>query len=145
MIRHNMCGRMRKWFICLVLVSATLGAACSSSEEPPEESEDRPRVSELPRPTTGPYVSVAVDNHFHDVHPEDDIQITADRPFVIKNQGRNLHNVTIPGTGIDFDVRPGKQLYLAPVGHELGLGEHTIVCKYHADQGMSGKLTVVTE
>ena len=134
---------MRKSLVCLVLVAAAFAAGCSSADESPEEASETPRVSELPQPTTGPYVSVAVDNHFHDVHPEDDIEITADRPFVIKNEGRNLHNVTIAGTGIDFDIRPGKQLYIEPVGDELGIGTHTITCKYHADQGMTGRLTVV--
>jgi plastocyanin len=31
------------------------------------------------------------------------------------------------------------------VGEELGVGPYTIVCKYHADQGMTGRLTVVAE
>ena len=136
---------MRKSLVCLVLVAATLAAGCSSDGESPEEASETPRVSELPQPTTGPYVSVAVDNHFHDIHPEDDIEITANRPFVIRNDGRNLHNVTIETVNFEFDIRPGRQIYLDPVGQELGLGEHTIVCKYHADQGMTGKITVVAE
>jgi hypothetical protein len=138
---------MRKSLFCLVLVAAALAAGCSSAEEPRNgaESNGRPRVSELPQPTTGPYVSVAVDNHFHDVHPEDDIEVAADRPLVIKNQGRNLHNVTIETVGFDHDIRPGREIRLEPVGDELGLGVHTIVCKYHADQGMTGRLTVVAE
>jgi hypothetical protein len=136
---------MRKSLVCLVVVLSAFGAGCSSSEDPPENADDRPRVSELPQPTTGPYVSVAVDNHFHDIHPEDNIEIAANRPFVIRNDGRNLHNVTIETIGFDFDIRPGRQIYLEPVGQELGLGEHTIVCKYHSDQGMTGKITVVAE
>ena len=140
-----MCGRMRKSLICLTVVAAMFGAACSSQEEPPEKSTDRPRVSELPQPTTGPYVSVSVDNHFHDVHPEDDIEIAADRPFVFKNQGRNLHNVTVRSAGIDVDIRPGDEIAFDPVGEELGVGAITIVCKYHSDQGMTGQFTVVAE
>lgn len=140
-----MCGRMRKSLVRLAVVAAVLGAGCSSSEEPPDRSRDRPRVSELPQPTTGSYVSVAVDNHFHDVHPEDDIEIAADRPFVIRNDGRNLHNVTIRSAGINVDIRPGDQVAFDTVGEELGVGAHTIVCKYHADQGMTGRLTVVAE
>jgi len=140
-----MCGRVRKSLVCLVFVSAMFAAACSSSEEPSEDPANGSRVSELPRPTTGPYVSVAVDNHFHDVHPEDDIEIAAGRPFVIRNEGGNLHNVTIPSAGIDRDLRPGKEFRIDPVGEELGVGEHTIICKYHSDQGMTGFFTVVPE
>ena len=140
-----MCGPMRKSIVCLVLIAAAFAAGCSSPEEQPEEAAETPRVSELPQPTTGPYVSVAVDNHFHDIHPEDDIEIAAHRPFVIRNDGRNLHNVSIASVAFDFDIRPGRQIYLEPVGEELGLGDHTIVCKYHADQGMTGKITIVDE
>ncbi len=69
------------------------------------EGAPRSAPTPVPRDTTGPYVSVAVDNHFHDIHPEDEKVIGADRPFVIRNEGRNLHNVTIPGTDINEDVR----------------------------------------
>lgn len=135
---------MKKSLVCLILVTSAFAAGCSSPDAP-EESSDGSRVSDLPQPTTGEYVSVAVDNHFHDIHPEDDIEITENRPFVIRNEGRNLHNVTIASVGLDFDIRPGRELPLDPVGQELGLGTHTIVCKYHADQGMTGQLTVVEE
>ena len=51
-----------------------------------------------PNSQTGPYVVVAVDNHFHDIHPSDPPTITADRPFVVKNEGFNLHNFSVVGT-----------------------------------------------
>jgi plastocyanin len=87
-------------------------------------------------------VSVAVDNHFHDVHVDDDIRIAGDRPFVVKNQGRNLHNVTIPGTDIDVDIRPGKEWSLEPLEETLEPDTYSIVCRYHAEQGMVGQITV---
>ena len=90
-------------------------------------------------PTSGPYVSVAVDNHFHDVHPEDDITIAADRRFVVRNEGRNLHNVTIPEIDWSRDVRPG-----AVVGApRLDVGTYNLICRYHSDRGMTGRFTVV--
>jgi hypothetical protein len=140
-----MCRLVRKSFVCLALVLAAFGVGCSSNEERPDDAADRQRVSQLPQPTTGPYVSVAVDNHFHDIHPEDDIEIAADRPFVIRNEGRNLHNVTIATAGIDRDIRPGREFRLDRIGDRLDPGVHTIVCKYHADQGMDGRLSVVVE
>jgi hypothetical protein len=93
--------------------------------------------------TTGPYVSVAVDNHFHDVHPADHIEVAADRPFVIKNQGRNLHNVTFVGLDISKDIRPGKSVRFDPVGEVLGVGTIEFFCKYHDFVGMKGEITVV--
>ncbi|MGH2818741.1 MAG: hypothetical protein ACRDJS_09830 [Actinomycetota bacterium] len=110
--------------------------ACSSDDE------DR-RV--LPQATTGPYVSVAVDNHFHDVHPDNPPDIQADRPFVIKNQGRNLHNFTVVGTPVSKDIKPGAQIGFDPVGEEFPPGTYEIVCRYHGEQGMTGEFTVVDD
>jgi hypothetical protein len=100
-------------------------------------------VRTLVRPTTGPYVSVAVDNHFHDIHPEDDIQIASDRTFIVKNGGRNLHNFRIGGTDIDVNLRPGEQFELDPLGAELEPGLWTVTCKFHESMGMVGQFEVV--
>lgn len=96
-----------------------------------------------PEDTSGPYVSVAVDNHFHDIHPEDHKRIAADRAFEVRNEGRNLHNVTIAGTDISRDVRPGRSFILDPVGESLDPGKYQIICKYHDSVGMNGEITVV--
>ncbi|MGH2818921.1 MAG: hypothetical protein ACRDJS_10790 [Actinomycetota bacterium] len=97
----------------------------------------------LPQATTGPYVSVAVDNHFHDVHPDTAPDIQADRPFVIKNEGRNLHNFTVVGTSVSRDIKPGAQIGFDPIGDAFPPGTYEIVCRYHGEQGMTGKFTVV--
>lgn len=101
------------------------------------------RSAPTPQDTTGPYVSVAVDNHFHDIHPDNDIQINADRSFVVRNEGRNLHNVTIVGTDISRDIRPGRSFTLDPVGETLVPGTYQIICKYHDSVGMNGAITIV--
>ncbi|HEV3473248.1 MAG TPA: hypothetical protein VG408_08610 [Actinomycetota bacterium] len=84
-----------------------------------------------------------MDNHFHDIHPEDHKTIAADRAFVVRNEGRNLHNVTILGTDVNRDVRPGRSLSLDPVGETLDPGTYRIICKYHDYVGMTGQITVV--
>jgi plastocyanin len=126
-----------------VWASSVLGAAlllltsCSADEN---GSSIRPgKITS----TTGPYVSVAVDNHFHDVHPEDHIEVAADRPFKIENQGRNLHNATFADLGISRDIRPGRSITFAPVGEALGTGTIDFFCKYHDFAGMRGVITVV--
>jgi uncharacterized cupredoxin-like copper-binding protein len=91
----------------------------------------------------GPYVSVAVDNHFHDIHRKNDIEIDSERGFVVKNQGSNLHNVTIAGTDINEDVEPGDELSFDPVGEFLEPGTYDVICKYHDSVGMVGRFTVV--
>lgn len=97
----------------------------------------------MPPPTTGPYVSVAVDNHFHDIHPVNHIEIAGDRAFVVENQGHNLHNVSVAGSDISHDIRPGERFAIRPLKKYLEPGTYQIFCKYHADQGMAGEITVL--
>src|SRR5918995_3537968 len=102
-IGRNPSYRMSFRTVAVALTVALVLTACDSGRT---DNEDQPRTAPSIRDlrteqTTGPYVSVAVDNHFHDVHPEDGIRIAADRPFVFKNQGRNLHNVTVRSAGGD--------------------------------------------
>ena len=131
-------GRSR--WLCFLVAAGAL-AACSSGAS---GEDDGPNVRVLPRRTTGPYVSVAVDNHFHDIHPEDDVEIGADRTFVVENQGRNLHNVTIPGTEFNEDIRPGETFRTPALETFLEVGEdYSVVCRFHADVGMTGGFIVV--
>lgn len=126
----------RRWGT-LLAVTALLGA-CSSGNGDGDSSGPAPSPE-----ATGPYVSVAVDNHFHDIHREDDIEIAADRAFVVKNQGRNLHNFSIIGTDINQDVKPGDEFQLDPIGRHLDPGVYRVVCRYHDSAGMVGGFEVV--
>ena len=121
-------------FLATVLSMALLALGCSAEEPPLAETDIRPGKIEN---TTGPYVSVAVDNHFHDVHEEDDISFDAARRFVVRNEGSNLHNVTIPGIGYSKDVRTGRSVSLA-----LEPGTYTLICRYHPESDMRGSFTV---
>lgn len=125
---------------CLcVLVGLSTACASRSAEKPvPASSTGNPGDDGV-----GPYVSVAVDNHFHDIHPGNHIQIAPDRAFVIKNEGSNLHNVTIVETDISEDIQPGEKFELDPVGAELDPGTYHIVCRFHGDRGMTGEITVL--
>ena len=61
-----------------------------------------------------PYVVTAIDYHFHDAHPT--LPIGPGRDLIVRNQGRNLHNVTIPALGFSRDVRPGGQVVIHSIG-----------------------------
>jgi len=132
--------------IAVALVAVGLTACGGDTAGDGDRPDAAPSIRDLrTEDMTGPYVSVAVDNHFHDVHPEDDIRIAADRAFVVKNQGSNTHNVTIAGTDIDQDLEPGDEISFDPSGEELGVGHHVLICRIHAAQGMTGEFTIFEE
>jgi hypothetical protein len=120
----------------LLPVFVILGACGGTDEEAPTG----PRV--LTPPSTGPYVSVAVDDHFHDIHRDLDVRIAEDRPFVVRNEGRNLHNFKILNTDIDVDVRPGDEFRIEPLSSKLEPGRYLVTCRYHDYKGMVGGFTV---
>ena len=93
---------------------------------------------------SGPYVVVAVDNHFHDIHPQNAVEISSTRGLVIDNQGRNLHNFTVVETDISKDIRPGRELRFEPIGNFLEPGTYDVVCRYHDYVDMTGRF-IVTE
>lgn len=135
----------RRTVAIVLLIVATL-TACNSATGNSDRPEVAPTIRDLrTEDTTGPYVSVAVDNHFHDVHPEDNIRIDPDRAFIVQNQGSNLHNVTIAGTEIDENLRPGEEISFDPVGEELGAGPHVLLCSIHVNEGMTGQFVVFEE
>lgn len=122
----------------LAIFTMLLLGACGSSDDEPGGGR-----TILP-PTTGPYVSVAVNNHFHDVHPEDDVQLSGDRSLVIKNEGSNLHNVSLPEADIDIDLKTGEEFSIGPPLTELlEVGRtYFFFCKYHPEDRMLGQFTV---
>lgn len=139
---------LRRLAVAVLLASATSLPACSISGEPSESpSTFSPRpivVVTTPPSTTGLYVSVAVDNHFHDIHPSDPPSIGEDRPFEVKNEGHNLHNFTVVGTDISVDLEPGQSLLWPRIGDKLKPGFYSVYCRYHIYLGMRGNFWVTT-
>jgi hypothetical protein len=125
----------------LVAMCALL-AACSSCPPTAAARQSNRVLPGNPEPTSGPYVVTAIDNHFHDIHPEDRNTIHSDQPFVVKNAGANLHNFTVIGTAISIDLRPGQSFEWSTIGSKLGPATWVVVCKYHAYLGMIGMFTV---
>jgi len=87
------------------------------------------------------YVVTAIDYHFHDAHPT--TPIGPGRDLVVKNDGRNVHNVTIPGTTYSEDVRPGDRLVIRNIAAFLGgPGEYPFFCRFHESLGMTGVIII---
>ena len=128
----------------LVLLALVLAACTTTSGATPSTSYtySPPTVIDAPNSQTGPYVVVAVDNHFHDIHPSDPPIIAANRPFEVKNEGSNLHNFSVVGTHISVDIQPGKDMGWSRIGAHLKPGTYQVVCTYHAYLGMVGLFTV---
>jgi hypothetical protein len=128
-----------------IALSAVALAACGPGAGPEPVSTGHGvtlRVETPPQSTTGPFVVVAVDNHFHDIHYEESNPIGEDRPFEVKNEGRNLHNFTVVGTDISIDIKPGREFTWPRLGDVLKPGDYVVICKYHTYVDMGGHFTV---
>jgi len=87
------------------------------------------------------YVITAIDYHFHDAHPT--TPIGPGRDLVVQNDGRNVHNVTIPGTTYSQDVAPGRRLVIRDIAAFLGgPGEYPFFCRFHQSLGMTGVIVI---
>jgi plastocyanin len=87
-----------------------------------------------------PYVITAIDYHFHDAHPT--FPIAPGRDLVVKNVGRNRHNVTIPALGFERNVAPDGQITIEDIGSRLGPGRYELICRIHLDRGMTGVIVI---
>ena len=113
-------------------VAAVVAFALGSGAGQPERPSANPE---------GPYVVSAIDYHFHDAHPT--FPIGPDRDLVVKNVGRNVHDVTIPALGYSQDVRPGQEVTIADVAEQLGApGRYPFFCRFHRDRGMKGSIVI---
>ncbi len=130
--------------VVILAIAASLAACSSATTSTGQTNANGDRVVYRPEPRHGPFVVVAVDNHFHDIHPVDRTRISESRTFVVENQGGNLHNFTVVGTDVSVDIAPGHELLWSHLGDHLQPGVYHVVCKYHAYLGMTG-LFVVTK
>jgi plastocyanin len=87
-----------------------------------------------------PYVVTAIDYHFHDAHPT--FPIAPGRELVVDNEGRNVHNVTIPALEFSTDVRPGGRLVVGRIADMLEPGRYELICQIHLDRGMTGTIVI---
>lgn len=86
------------------------------------------------------YVITAIDYHFHDAHPT--FPIAPGRDLVVKNVGRNRHNVSIPALDYSQNVAPDGQLTIEDIGSRLGPGRYELICRIHLDRGMTGVIVI---
>jgi hypothetical protein len=98
-------------------------------------------VSTQPDDPARAYYVTAIDYHFHDAHPTPPLD--PDRTIVVTNDGRVVHNVTIPGTNFSKDVKPGDHVVMRDIGSLFGgSGVHVFICRYHVNLGMRGTVVI---
>jgi hypothetical protein len=129
-----------RWLASFVLVLA-LGVltGCSHSVEA-APGQNLPLKIQPDDPSL-PYGITAIDYHFHDAHPTRPLGMT--RTVVVTNEGSVVHNVTIPGTSIDKNLKPGQRLMIPDIGRKLGgPGYYPFFCDLHVPQGMAGVIVI---
>ncbi len=127
----------------ITLAASTTACSGPAVARPTPAFSPRPIVViTTPPSTSGRYVVVAVDDHFHDIHPSDPPSIQGRRPLVVRNEGFNLHNFTVVGTNISIDIPPGQQFRWAHIGGHLKPGFYTVFCTYHLSVNMTGNFWV---
>ena len=60
--------------------------------------------------------------------------------LILKNKGTKKHTFTVEKLGIDAEVQPGteKTITVKPIKS----GTYDLICRYHFQEGMVGKVTV---
>ena len=60
--------------------------------------------------------------------------------LILKNEGKKEHTFTVEKLRIDAEVQPGKEKTITVKPENLGTYE--LICRYHFQQGMVGKVLV---
>jgi plastocyanin len=64
--------------------------------------------------------------------------------FSVRNEGKKMHNITVPGFVIDMDVAPGQtvQVKLPAITAPPRDGFYLMYCKYHQFEGELTKINI---
>jgi hypothetical protein len=64
--------------------------------------------------------------------------------FTVHNEGKELHNITIPGFTIDMDIPAGQtvEIKLPAITAAPRDGFYLMYCKYHQHEGEAGRITI---
>jgi hypothetical protein len=115
-------------------------SSCSQSGPAPRPSDPDTGPAPIVYDPSVPWVITAIDYHFHDAHPTP--VLNPEQPLVFTNAGSNLHNLSIGEAGLDRDLEPGERFTFDLPALLPGPGEYLLVCSYHADRGMRGRIRV---
>ncbi|MEH7442093.1 cupredoxin domain-containing protein [Bacillus sp. JJ1122] len=60
--------------------------------------------------------------------------------LILRNKGKKEHTFTVEKLGIDTEVQPGKEKSISVKPEQAGTYE--LICRYHFQEGMVGKVIV---
>lgn len=60
--------------------------------------------------------------------------------LILKNKGMKKHTFTVEKLGIDTEVQPGTETTITV--KPINSGTYDLICRYHFQEGMVGKVTV---
>jgi plastocyanin len=68
------------------------------------------------------------------------IQNATTTKLILKNKGKKEHTFTVEKLGIDAEIQPGKEITINIKPKQPGTYE--LICRYHFQEGMVGKVIV---
>lgn len=73
-----------------------------------------------------------------------EIALNREITFTVFNDGKKVHNITIPGFAIDMDVEPGQTIdvKLPAVSAPPRDGFYSFYCKFHQSEGEAGRINI---
>jgi len=73
-----------------------------------------------------------------------EIVLNREVTFTVFNEGKEVHNVTIPGFEVDMDVAPGQSIdiKLRAINAEPRDGFFSFYCKFHQSRGEAGRINI---
>ena len=73
-----------------------------------------------------------------------EIALNREVTFTVFNEGKKVHNITVPGFEIDMDVQPGQSIdiKLPAVSAAPRDGFYTMYCKFHQSEGEAGRIKI---
>ena len=71
------------------------------------------------------------------------IPLNREVTFTVFNEGKKIHNITIPLFNIDMDIEPGQSVDIKlPAASAPRDGFFSLYCKYHQSEGEATRLNV---
>ncbi len=124
---------MKKWFIRLVILLAMMVVATTPGSLHVFAESDAVKLA----PANAIEVELN-DNYFNPKVIT--IPNGKSTTLVLKNRGKKEHTFTVDQLGVDAEVQPGSEKTITVTPKNPGTYE--LVCRYHLQQGMVGKVVV---